>query len=378
MSAATRRRTLTVEMTSGSLWKNILLFSLPLMATQVLEVLFNLSDVAIAGKYAYNTYIALGSVGSTTTLVSLFTGLLIGLGGGVNVAVARGLGMGSDEDVEHTNHSSLLICLSAGILTCLVCVFFAEPMLRLLNTKEEFLPGAVLYLKLYALGLPAMGIYNCGNGILSATGDTKRPLIYLSVAGVLNVLLNLFFVIGCNMSAEGVAIASAIAQWVSAILIMLHLMHRRDCCRIALTKLRFHRMASKRVLLIGVPSGLQNAIFAVANLFVQAGLNSFDEITVSGAAAAANADTLVFNMMAAFCTACASFVSRNWGAGRNDRIRKSYYISMLYASIVGALAGVLLILFGRQFLSLFADKPEVIDAGVDRLRIMAFSYFIAP
>ena len=378
MSAATRRRTLTVEMTSGSLWKNILLFSLPLMATQVLEVLFNLSDVAIAGKYAYNTYIALGSVGSTTTLVSLFTGLLIGLGGGVNVAVARGLGMGSDEDVEHTNHSSLLICLSAGILTCLVCVFFAEPMLRLLNTKEEFLPGAVLYLKLYALGLPAMGIYNCGNGILSATGDTKRPLIYLSVAGVLNVLLNLFFVIGCNMSAEGVAIASAIAQWVSAILIMLHLMHRKDCCRICLNKLRFHRMASKRVLLIGVPAGLQNAIFAVANLFVQAGLNSFDEITVSGAAAAANADTLVFNMMAAFYTACASFVSRNWGAGRNDRIRKSYYISMLYASIVGALAGVLLILFGRQFLGFFADKPEVIDAGVDRLRIMAFSYFIAP
>lgn len=378
MSAASRRRTLTVEMTSGSLWKNILLFSLPLMMTQVLEVLFNLSDVAIAGKYAYNTYIALGSVGSTTTLVSLFTGLLIGLGGGVNVSVARGLGMGSDEDVEHTNHSSLLICLAAGVLTCLVCVFFAEPMLRLLNTKEEFLPGAVLYLKLYALGLPAMGIYNCGNGILSATGDTKRPLIYLSVAGVLNVLLNLFFVIGCNMSAEGVAIASAIAQWVSAILIMIHLLHRKDCCRICLNKLRFHRLASKRVLLIGVPSGLQNAIFAVANLFVQAGLNSFDEITVSGAAAAANADTLVFNMMAAFYTACASFVSRNWGAGRNERIRKSYYISMLYASIVGAVAGVLLLVLGRQFLGFFADKPEVIDAGVDRLRIMAFSYFIAP
>ena len=378
MSVAARRRALTVEMTSGSLWKNILLFSLPLMMTQVLEVLFNLSDVAIAGKFAYNTYVALGSVGSTTTLVTLFTGLLIGLGGGVNVAVARGLGMGNDEDVEHTNHSSLLICLAAGVLTCLICVFLAEPMLRLLNTKEEFLPGAVLYLKLYALGLPAMGIYNCGNGILSATGDTKRPLIYLTVAGVLNVVLNLFFVIGCRMAAEGVAIASAIAQWVSAILIMVHLMHRKDCCRISLSKLRLHRMAARRVLLIGIPSGLQNAIFAVANLFVQAGLNSFDEITVSGAAAAANADTLVFNMMAAFYTACASFVSRNWGAGKNDRIRKSYYISMLYASIVGALAGVLLLVFGRQFLSLFADKPEVIDAGVDRLRIMAFSYFVGP
>ena len=378
MKTATRRRALTVEMTSGSLWKNILLFSLPLMMTQVLEVLFNLSDVAIAGKYAYNTYVALGSVGSTTTLVTLFTGLLIGLGGGVNVAVARGLGMGNDEDVEHTTHSSFLICLAMGVLTCLVCVFFAEPMLRLLHTKEEFLPGAVLYLKLYALGLPAMGIYNCGNGILSATGDTKRPLLYLTVAGVLNVILNLVFVIGCGMAAEGVAIASAIAQWVSALLIIIHLLHRKDACRLDIRKLRLHHLASKRVLLIGIPSGLQNAIFAVANLFVQAGLNSFDEITVSGAAAAANADTLVFNMMAAFYTACASFVSRNWGAGRKERILKSYYISMLYAAVVGVLVGVLLTVFGREFLGLFADKPEVIDAGVDRLRIMAFSYWIGP
>ena len=353
MKTATRRRALTVEMTSGSLWKNILLFSLPLMMTQVLEVLFNLSDVAIAGKYAYNTYVALGSVGSTTTLVTLFTGLLIGLGGGVNVAVARGLGMGNDEDVEHTTHSSFLICLAMGVLTCLVCVFFAEPMLRLLHTKEEFLPGAVLYLKLYALGLPAMGIYNCGNGILSATGDTKRPLLYLTVAGVLNVILNLVFVIGCGMAAEGVAIASAIAQWVSALLIIIHLLHRKDACRLDIRRLRLHHLASKRVLLIGIPSGLQNAIFAVANLFVQAGLNSFDEITVSGAAAAANADTLVFNMMAAFYTACASFVSRNWGAGRKERILKSYYISMLYAAVVGVLV-------------------------VDRLRIMAFSYWIGP
>ena len=202
----------SIEMTSGSLWKNILLFSLPLMLTQVLEVLFNLSDVAIAGKYAYNTYVALGAVGSTTTLVSLFTGLLIGMGAGVNVSVARWLGIGDSENVERTTHSSLLICTGAGVLVCLICAFFAEPMLRLLNTKEEFLPGAVLYLRIYALGLPGIGIYNCGNGILSATGDTKRPLIYLSVAGVLNVILNLVFVIGCRMSAEGVAIASAIVN----------------------------------------------------------------------------------------------------------------------------------------------------------------------
>ena len=363
-----------IEMTRGSLWKNILLFSLPLMLTQVLEVLFNLSDVAIAGKYAYNTYVALGAVGSTTTLVSLFTGLLIGMGAGVNVAVARWLGIGDEESVEHTTHSSLLLCLGMGIVTCLICVCFAEPMLRLLNTQEDFLPGAVLYLRIYALGLPGMGIYNCGNGILSATGDTKRPLVYLSVAGVLNVILNLVFVIGCRMSAEGVAIASAIAQWVSAGLIFVHLLRRRDACRLELRKLRIHRMAAKRILMIGIPSGMQNAIFAVANLFVQAGLNSFDEITVSGAAAAANADTLIFNMMAAFYTACASFVSRNWGAGRKDRILKSYYISMLYAFLAGAIFGGLMLLLGRQFLYLFASEEAVIDAGMDRLRIMAFSY----
>ena len=363
-----------IEMTRGSLWKNILLFSLPLMLTQVLEVLFNLSDVAIAGKYAYNTYVALGAVGSTTTLVSLFTGLLIGMGAGVNVAMARWLGIGDEESVEHTTHSSLLLCLGMGLVTCLICVCFAEPMLRLLNTKEDFLPGAVLYLRIYALGLPGMGIYNCGNGILSATGDTKRPLVYLSVAGVLNVILNLVFVIGCRMSAEGVAIASAIAQWVSAGLIFVHLLRRRDACRLELRKLRIHRMAAKRILMIGIPSGMQNAIFAVANLFVQAGLNSFDEITVSGAAAAANADTLIFNMMAAFYTACASFVSRNWGAGRKDRILKSYYISMLYAFLAGAIFGGLMLLLGRQFLYLFASEEAVIDAGMDRLRIMAFSY----
>lgn len=378
MKTLARRKGNAIEMTSGSLWKNILLFSLPLMMTQMLEVLFNLSDVAIAGKYAYNTYIALGSVGSTTTLVSLFTGLLIGIGAGVNVAVARGLGMGDDDDVDRTVHVSLLLCFAFGVVVCLICLVLAEPMLRLLNTKEEFLPGAVLYLRLYALGMPAMGIYNFGNGVLSATGDTRRPLLYLTAAGVVNVVLNLFFVIGCNMAADGVAIASAIAQWLSAVLILLHLLRRRDICRLSLRRVRFHAMAARRVLLIGVPSGLQNAVFAVANLFVQVGVNSFDEITVSGASAAANADTLVFNMMAAFYTACASFVSRNWGAGEKQRIRRSYYISMLYAALVGGLAGLLLLLYGDVFLSLFADEPGVIAAGMDRLRIMAFSYVISP
>ena len=326
-----KRGALSVNMTEGSLWKNMLLFSLPLMMTQVLEVLFNLSDVAIAGKFA--DYRALGAVGSTTLLVSLFTGLLIGMGSGVNVAVARGLGMGDRERVEKTVHTSFVLCAAFGIIVCLICMLLAGPMLTMLHTKDELIDGATLYLKIYALSMPAMAIYNCGNGIMSAMGDTRRPLLYLSVAGVLNVILNLFFVIRCHMAAEGVAVASVIAQ---------------------------------------------NAIFAIANLFVQVGVNSFDAVTVSGAAAAANADTLLFNMMAAFYTGCASFVSRNWGAGKTQRITKSYLVSMCYAAGVGAICGVLLLLFGRSFLSLFANETGVIDAGMERLRIMSFSYVVSP
>lgn len=247
-----------IEMTTGSLWKNILLFSLPLMLTQVLEVLFNLSDVAIAGKFA--DYRALGAVGSTTLLVSLFTGLLIGIGSGVNVAVAHGLGLRDGEQVEKTVHTSFLICAAAGIILLLICNLLARPMLALLNTKPELIDGATLYLKIYAFGMPAMALYNFGNGVLSATGDTKRPLIYLSAAGVVNVALNLFFVIQCHMAADGVALASVIAQYLSALLIVLHLLRRGDECRLSWRKLRFHPQASRRVLAIGIPTGLQNAI----------------------------------------------------------------------------------------------------------------------
>ena len=169
-----------IEMTPGSLWKNILLFSLPLMLTQLLEVLFNLSDVAVVGKFA--SYQALGSVGSTSTLVTLFAGFLIGMGAGVNVAVARALGIGSEEETEKTIHSAFIICTIFGVVVCLACNLFARQMLEMLNTKEELMDGAVLYLKIFSLGMPAMAIYNCGNGVMSAAGDTKRPLLYLTIA----------------------------------------------------------------------------------------------------------------------------------------------------------------------------------------------------
>ena len=359
-------------MTSGSLWKNILLFSLPLMGSQVLEVLFNLSDVAVVGRFA--DFLALGAVGSSTLLVTLFTGILIGMGAGVNVRVAHELGAGNRKGTEETIHTSLLLCAIAGLLVCIICLLFSGQMLAMMNTKLDLIDHAVLYMKIYALGMPAMAVYNFGNGVLSARGDTKRPLIYLSIAGVINVLLNLFFVIVCHMAAAGVATASAISLYVSAFLVMSHLLRRTDDCKVSLRKIRLHPKACKAVLLLGIPTGLQNGIFAIANLFVQAGVNSFDAVMVSGNAAAANADSLIYNVMFAFYTACASFIGQNWGAGNQKRMQKTNNNSITYAFISGAILGGLLLIFGRQFLSLFATEPAVIDAGMQRIRIMGFSY----
>lgn len=363
-------------MVEGSLWKNIFLFSVPLMLSQLLEVMFNLSDVAVVGKFA--DYKALGAVGSTTLLVSLFVGFLIGMGSGVNVQVALGLGARDKKNVEQTIHTSLILCFIVGMAACILCFVLARPVLTLMKTKEDLLEQAVLYLRIYALGLPGMAVYNFGNGVMSAGGDTRRPLVYLSIAGILNVLLNLFFVIVMHLAAAGVAIASVIAQYVSAMLIIANLLRREDECNLSVRKIRLHKDAAKSVLLIGLPTGIQNAIFAIANLFVQMGVNSFDTVMVSGNSAAANADTVIFNILNAFYTACASFIGQNRGAGNRERMKKSYFISLFYGAGVAALAGGVLLLSGRQFLSLFANNTEVIDAGMQRLRIMGFSFVMAP
>lgn len=204
------------------------------MCSQLLEVVFNLSDVAVVGRFA--DYKALGAVGSTTLLVTLFVGFLIGMGSGVNVRTAHALGSGNLQNTEDTIHSALILCALMGLLVGAVCFFFSGGMLKLLHTKDDLIGQASLYLKIYAIGLPAMGVYNFGNGVLSARGDTKRPLYYLAAAGVLNVILNLFFVIVLHMAAAGVATATAIAQYVSAMLIMVHLLRRKDECHVSLKK----------------------------------------------------------------------------------------------------------------------------------------------
>ena len=215
-----------IRMTEGSLWRNMLVFSVPLMLSQLLQVLFNMADVAVVGKFSSAE--ALGAVGSTTILVSLFTGFLIGMGSAVNVRVARHLGARDQAGASACIRTSFVICLAAGCIIMLLCLLSAQFMLELLGTKDDLIEGAVLYFRIYALGMPALGIFNFGNGVLSANGDTKRPLAYLMIAGILNVLFNLFFVIVCGMAEDGVALASIITQYVSAILILMHMPRHRQ------------------------------------------------------------------------------------------------------------------------------------------------------
>ena len=363
------------SLTEGPLARQILMVSLPLALSNLLQVLFNMSDVAVVGRFAGST--ALGAVGSTSIFVTLFTGFLIGLGNGINVLVARFYGARNAESVHKTVHSALLVSLVAGVLLLAVGLFGSPALLRLLNTKEDLLPGAILYLRVYFLGMPALALYNYGNAVFSAIGETQKPLRYLSFAGVLNILLNLFFVIVCKLDVAGVALASTIAQCVSAGLILRALTRVQDSYALHLREIRFDPNMTRRILMLGLPAGFQNAIFAIANLFIQAGVNSFDSLMVKGNSAAANADALIYDAMAAFYMACASFMSQNYGAGKADRVKKSYLISLAYSFGVGLVLGGALWLFGREFLALFTTEPAVIAAGMKRVGVMAMAYCIS-
>ena len=369
------RRGGEITMTEGSLYKNIFAFSVPLIFSQLLQVLFNMADVAVVGKFS--SAMALGSVGSTSTLVTLFTGFLIGLGNGVNVRVAQYLGAQRDEDTRRCVHTALILCTLMGALIAALCLLLAAPMLELLKTKDDLLPGAVLYFRIYALGMPALGIFNFGNAVLSATGDTKRPLTYLVIAGVLNVILNLFLVIVCGMAADGVALASIISQYVSAILILIHMARLGNSCRLEFKALTLSVGETRRILGLGIPSGIQNAIFAIANLFIQVGVNSFDSTIVSGNSAAVNVDNVIYNVMAAFYTGCSTFMGQNWGAGKKDRMLKSYYISLGYSFLIAAVLSAAFWLCAEPFLYIFTNDADVVATGIDRMRIMCFSYAIS-
>ena len=371
----TRTKSYEMDFCEGSLWKKIFLFSMPLMFSNVLQVVFNMSDVAVVGKFAGP--IALGAVGSTSILVTLFTGILLGLSSGVNALTALYIGSKNEADLKETVHTAAILCFFTGVFITLLGIAFSRPILTAMHTKEELIEDALIYLRIYLLGMPALGIFNFGNAVLSASGDTKRPLYYLSLAGVLNVLMNLFFVIVCRMNVAGVAIASILAQYFSAVMVLVLLLRTKECFGLKPGSLKISPDKLKRIIRIGIPSAFQYAIFAIANLFVQTGVNSFDHVMVEGNSAASNADPLVYDMMSAFYTACTSFIAQNYGAQKKDRIRKSFLICMLYSFLTGLILGVGIYLLRYPFLGLFTNDSSVTNAGIKRLSVMALSYSVS-
>ncbi len=369
-------RQLEQNLTEGSLGKKIFLFSLPLMLSNLLQVLFNMADIAVVGKFAGSN--ALGSVGSTSILVTLFTSFLIGVGGGINVLVALHIGSGNKKEAKETITTAYVICLCMGILLLIIGISSARGILTLMNTKPELIDGAVLYLRIYFLGLPAVGVYNCGNAVLSAAGDTKKPLYFLSIAGAINIALNLLLVIVFHLDVAGVAIASIISQYISAILITYAITHGDRVYTIALRHQPLRSLVLKdkltAILKLGLPSGLQNMVFMFANLFVQVGVNSFSATMVAANSAAANADGPVYEVMAAFYVACSSFMGQNLGAKKKDRVLKSYFVSLSYSFFIGLILGLTILFMGPNFLLLFTSDPAVIELGMYRLKIMSVSY----
>lgn len=365
------------KLTSGNLWKQILLFGIPLMASNLLQVLFNMSDIAVVGRFSESGSKAIGAVGSTTILVNLYTGILIGIGSGVNVIVAKFFGAGDKKNLKEAVHTSAIISLFIGILLAVAGFFTADAFLRLLGTKADLIGGANTYLKIYMLGMPAVALYNFGNGTFSAIGNTKKPLLYLFIAGVLNVGLNLFFVIVFKMDVAGVALASIISQYASAILVIAALFREKGDCKLSFVALKIHGDKAKTMLALGLPASFQNSIFNIANLFIQSAVNTFPSVVVEGNSAATNSDALVYQLMDAFYIACSSFIGQNFGAGNKKRILHSYLICTIYSFAVGAVLGGGLVLFGKGFLSIFTDDPAVMQEGMARLKIMGFSYCIS-
>jgi len=363
------------SLTEGSLFKGIFLFSLPLILSNILQVLFNFADVATVGHFVGAS--ALGSVGSTTILITCFTGFAIGFGNGINAVVARFFGAKDGRSADESVKTALVLSLLFGVVIAFLGVALAQPMLSLLGTKEELLDGAVLYFSVYILGMPGLMAYNCGAAVFEAVGDTKKPLIILSSAGILNVIMNLVTVLCFDMGVMGVGVASSSSQTLSGVLCVFALNRGTIGYKLSFKSFRFSHDKARRILSLSIPSGIQNTIFGLANLFIQGGVNSFDALTVEGNSAAVNSDALVYDVMAAYYMACSSFMSQNYGAGKRDRVLKSYLISVFYAFISGAVMGVTLVVFGRSFLSLFTSDPEVIESGMTRLTVMGMSYMIS-
>ena len=374
LSLAGTRKNYEMDMTDGPLLPKILAYSGPLILTGVLQLLYNAADVVVVGNFAGPK--ALAAVSSTGSLINLLVNVFMGLSVGASVVIARAYGARDIARMRSAEHTALTIAAVSGILVGALGFFLAEPMLQLMDSPPDVIGGATLYVKIYFLGMPANMIYNFGAATLRAVGDTRRPLYYLTVSGLVNVVLNLILVICFHMDVAGVAIATVVSQVVSMILVLICLIRSEGNIHLNVRELKIDRRELADIARIGLPAGLQGSLFSISNVLIQASVNSFGAMVVAGNGVASNLEGFVYTAMNAQHQADLTFASANYGAGRYDRVRKVVWVCLGVATAIGLGLGFLFLIFGRQLMSLYNGDPEVIAAGMERMKVILPAYFL--
>lgn len=368
------KRSYEMDMCSGPILSKILAFSLPLMLSGILQLLFNAADIVVVGRFSGSE--ALAAVGSTSSLINLIINMFIGLSVGANVVAARSYGARDEEAIHQTVHTAILAALAGGVALIFAGIVLARPMLQWMGTPEDVIDHSVLYMRIYFIGMPAFMLYNFGAAILRAIGDTKRPLYFLTLAGVVNVLFNLVFVITFKMGVAGVALATVISQAISAGLILICLIKMEGPCHLNLKEMKFYRAPLVQMLRIGLPAGLQGTIFNISNVLIQSSVNSFGSLVMAGNTAAHNIEGFVYNAMNAVYQTSLSFTSQNMGAKQFKRVDKVLVQCLLVVSAVGIVLGNGAYLLGDKLLGIYSSDPQVIQYGLMRLSIVSSTYFI--
>ena len=362
-------------MTEGPIFRGIVLYTIPIILTGILQLLFNAADLIVVGRFCGSLSVgAVGATGSITTLVvSLFTGLSVGAG----VTVAHAYGQKDWESVHRTVHTTLPIALVSGVILTVIGVIFSKQLLTLMDTPENVLELSSVYMKIYFAGITFNMVYNFAASILRAVGDTKSPLIFLTLAGVINVIFNVIFVTLFDMNVAGVALATTISQGVSAVLVVWALMKRTDAARLVLRDMRFYGAQIKKIVLIGLPSGINGAVYAISNVIIQSSVNSFGDIVVSGNAAAANIEGFVWICLNSFMQTSLNYTAQNVGAGNWSRVKKIFWTCLGSVSAVGICLGVSVYSVAPHLLSIYiTDSAEAIAYGITRMTYICFPYFL--
>ena len=361
-------------MTEGPVLTKILMFSIPLMFSSVLQILFNAADIVVVGKFVGDT--ALAAVGSNSALINLVTNLFIGLSIGANVIVARYFGGKQDENTSIAVHTSIALGFISGIILTLIGIIGAPFFLRIMLTPEDVLPQAVLYLRILFAGITSMMLYNFGSAVLRAVGDTKRPLYFLLLAGIINVILNLFFVIVLKMSVAGVALATTLSQALSCVLVLWCLTKEDSAIKLNFRKIRINKIKFIQILKIGLPAGFQGVVFALSNTVIQSSVNSFGSVVMAGSAAAQNIEGIVYFAMNSFYQSSITFTSQCYGAKKFARINRVLAMSLLCVVAAGLICGHGLLFSGYRILGIFSSNSQVIVAGMNRLSVILSTYFL--